>query len=208
MTATQGVATFADLTLDGKAGTGFTIVVSTSDLPPTITNPIDLTPGSASQLVITQSPDRRPCRLSPGFGLVVAAEDRFGNVDPAFGGSVAVALSNNSAGATLGGTLSETPEGGVATFAGLTLNKPGIGYTLEVSADGLTSATTNPFIVTVVGTIFTVNSLGDAGAGSGLSGDLRYVITEADYSLGSIIDFGVAGTIQLDSACCPISSRT
>ena len=79
------MATFPNLTLDGKVGTGFTIVVTSSDLPPTLTNSIDLTPGSASQLVITQSPIG--VLVCAGFGLVVAAEDQSGNVNPAFGGS-------------------------------------------------------------------------------------------------------------------------
>ena len=81
------------------------------------------------------------------FGLVVVAEDPFGNVDTNFNGSVAVALSNNPGGATLGGTLNVTAQNGVATFSDLTLDKPGIGYTLQVSTIGLTAATTNPFNV-------------------------------------------------------------
>ena len=40
-----------------------------------------------------------------------------------------------------------TAQSGVATFSGLTLNKPGIGYTLQVSSNGLTAATTNAFNV-------------------------------------------------------------
>ncbi len=198
VTAKSGVATFSGLMLNGKVGTGYTLVVSSSDLRPAITNPLDVTPAAATQLVITQSP--AGTLVGAAFRLVVTAEDQFGNVNPAFGGSVAVALSNNPVGATLGGALSVTPQGGVATFSGLTLNKPGVGYTLQVSSNGLTAATTEPFNVTEVGTIFTVNSLGDTGTGSGLSGDLRYVITQADLSLGSIIDFSVTGTIQLVSA--------
>jgi hypothetical protein len=38
-------------------------------------------------------------------------------------------------------------QSGVATFSGLTVNKPGIGYTLQVSSTGLTSAVTNAFSV-------------------------------------------------------------
>lgn len=51
-------------------------------------------------------------------------------------------------------------------------------------------------------TTWTVNSLGDAGAGSGHSGDLRYVITQADQTHGgNTIKFSVTGTITLNSAC-------
>ena len=42
-------------------------------------------------------------------------------MDTNFSGSVAVALSNNPGGATLGGTLTVTAQDGVATFSDLTL---------------------------------------------------------------------------------------
>ena len=57
-------------------------------------------------------------------------------------------LANNPTGATLGGTLTVTASQGVATFANLTINKIGSGYTLRVSSSGLTSATSNPISVT------------------------------------------------------------
>ncbi len=60
-----------------------------------------------------------------------------------------VALTNNPGGSTLEGTLSVTATNGAATFTGLTLNEPGVGYTLSVSSNGLTAATTTPFNVTV-----------------------------------------------------------
>ena len=53
--------------------------------------------------------------------------------------TVKVALANNPTGAKLGGTLSVTASKGVATFSGLTINKVGTGYTLQVSSSGLTS---------------------------------------------------------------------
>jgi hypothetical protein len=46
---------------------------------------------------------------------------------------------------------------------------------------------------------YTVNSLTDAGAGSGVTGDLRYCITNAT-SGNDTITFGVTGTIKLESA--------
>jgi hypothetical protein len=49
------------------------------------------------------------------------------------------------------------------------------------------------------GTVYTVNSLGDTGSGSGTSGDLRYAITQANANPGSTIVFSVTGTIALSS---------
>ena len=51
-------------------------------------------------------------------------------------------LADNPNGESLGGTLSSTASGGVATFTGLTLNKPSGSYSLDVSGGGLT--TTSP----------------------------------------------------------------
>ncbi|MGO9916363.1 MAG: choice-of-anchor Q domain-containing protein, partial [Isosphaeraceae bacterium] len=205
VTAQSGVASFLDLTLD-KVGTGYTLLVSATGLDGATTNDITVTPAAVTQLVVTSQP---PPAVAPdsAFGLVVAACDPFGNVDTSFSGSVAVALLNNPGGATLGGTLSVTAQGGVATFSDLTLNELGFGYTLSVSYSGLTTATTNAFNVTT--TTWTVNSLGDTGTGSGTSGDLRYVITQVDQTPGAnTINFSVTGTITLDSALPDLSNTT
>ena len=42
-----------------------------------------------------------------------------------FNGTVTLALASNPGGSTLGGTLTVTASGGVATFSGLTLDKSG-----------------------------------------------------------------------------------
>ena len=53
----------------------------------------------------------------------------------------------------------------------------------------------NPFF-----TGYTVNSLGDTGAGSGTSGDLRYCITQTNAAGGTnVITFSVTGTVNLAS---------
>jgi Dockerin type I domain len=58
-------------------------------------------------------------------------------------------------------------------------------------------------------TIWTVNSLGDSGTGSGNLGDLRYVITQADQTTGdNTINFSVTGTITLNSALPDLRNTT
>jgi hypothetical protein len=188
-TAQDGVATFSDLTLD-QAGSGYTLLVSASGVSGATTSAFNVTPAAATQLVVSS---QSPSEVAAGvvFGLTVAAEDPYGNVNPGFGGSVTVALSSNPGGATLGGTLIVTAQDGVATFSDLTLNKAGTGYTLLVSADGLVSATTDAFNV-VTPTIYTVDATTDTGAGSGTTGDLLYCINEANANpsvAGSVIEF-------------------
>ena len=165
-------------------------------------------PVTAYVVVTTQPP--ATVTAGSGFGLTVAVEDSLGNVDTSFNGTVTVALASNPIGGTVGGTLSVTAQSGVATFSGLTLNEPG-GYTLSVSSSGLVTATTRAFDVqTSNGTpTWTVNSLGDSGTGSGPLGDLRYVITQVDQTTGdNTINFGVTGTITLNSALPALSNTT
>jgi len=58
-------------------------------------------------------------------------------------------------------------------------------------------------------TTWTVNSLGDSRTGTGTSGDLRYVITQADQTQGdNTINFAVTGTITLNSALPDLSNTT
>ena len=58
---------------------------------------------------------------------------------------VTIALGNNPAGATLGGTLTQNAVHGVATFNDLTLDQPDNGYTLTASSSGLTNDTSSAF---------------------------------------------------------------
>ena len=156
ITAQNGVAPFADLTLN-KVGTGYTLLVTASGLASTTTDPFDVTPAAATQLIVMSQP---PSDVIAGstFELTVWAEIAYDNLDTNFVGSVTVGLGTNPGGATLGGTLQVTAQAGMVPFTDLTLNQPGIGYTLDVSSTGLTGATTNPFNVqTTVGSSVGVN---------------------------------------------------
>jgi hypothetical protein len=146
VTASQGVAGFGNLTLT-RAASGYTLAVSSSGLAGGTSSAITVVPASASQLVVTQQPPSS-VRVNTGFGLTVAIEDLYGNVVTSASNRVKVAFANNPAGAKLGGTTTVTPSQGVATFSGLTINKVGSGYTLQLTSTGLTSATTSAINVT------------------------------------------------------------
>jgi hypothetical protein len=146
VTAVDGIATFSGLTLN-KVGTGYTLKASSGSLTAATTRGIAVTPAAATHLVVTTEPPSRVTAGS-GFSLKVSVEDAYGNVVTGFKGSVTIALGNNPDGSTLGGTLRVTVVNGIATFTKLTLNKKGAGYTLKVSASGLTGTTTNAFNVT------------------------------------------------------------
>jgi hypothetical protein len=111
------------------------------------TNAIGVDILSGAQLVVTQQPPSSVSAGSP-FGLTVEAENSSGNPITSFNGTVTVALATNPGGAALGGTLTVTATGGVATFSGLTLNKAASGYTLAVTGNGLGQGVTSGMTVT------------------------------------------------------------
>ena len=143
VTTNSGVAIFTGLTLN-QAAAGYALAASSSSL--TSTPPVAVAVGAApaSQLVVAAQPPSS-VNAGAGFGLVALAEDRFGNVDPHFGGNVSLALASNPGDAALGGTIGATASGGVATFAGVTINQGGSGYSLLVTAGGLSGAVTGAF---------------------------------------------------------------
>ncbi len=160
MTAHNGVATFSGLALN-KVSTGYTFTATADSLTPTTTTTITVTPAAVSQLVITAQPPQPPGSVAVGvpFGLTIAAEDQYNNVNPTYATSVTIALLNNPGQSTLSGTLTVNPVNGVATFSGLTLNNIGNGYTIQATSGSLT-VTTNPFNVTARPTFVWANPAG------------------------------------------------
>jgi len=88
--------------------------------------------------------------IKPAVQVVVL--DDQGNTVPGFTGSVTVALAHDGSlfqNARLSGTLVETVTNGVATFSDLSIDEPGMGYTLRADVTSLTSGTSNAFNVMV-----------------------------------------------------------
>jgi len=77
--------------------------------------------------------------------VAVAAQDASGVTVATFTGDVTVALGANPGGSSLGGTTTVRAVNGVATFSGLTLNKPGTGYTFAFASSGLTGTSSAAF---------------------------------------------------------------
>ena len=64
---------------------------------------------------------------------------------------ITLAIGINPASGTLGGTLTVNATGGVASFGDLSIDQPGMGYTLVATATGLTDATSMPFAIRTTG---------------------------------------------------------
>jgi MYXO-CTERM domain-containing protein len=145
--ATAGVATFTGISLD-KVGTGYTLVASGASLVSATSSEFDITPAAASQLVFATQPLSAVAGSFLSPAVRVEARDAFDNVDTAFDGDITVAIATDPGGATLSGTLVVAATAGVVSYADLSLDKVGTGYTLSASASGMTSVTSAPFNIT------------------------------------------------------------
>ena len=84
--------------------------------------------------------------LKPQPAISVLAED--GSLLTSYTGLVTISLGTNPGGGTLSGTTSVNAVNGVATFAGLSIDKAGTGYTLVALAAGLSGSTSTAFAIT------------------------------------------------------------
>jgi hypothetical protein len=82
-----------------------------------------------------------------GPALTVNVENSSGSTVATNTAPVTVGVGSNPGAATLGGTLTQPSSGGTATFADLTLSRPGSPYTLSASSGTLGSATSTQFAV-------------------------------------------------------------
>jgi len=142
--AVGGLATFSDLSID-KVGTGYTLSFSADGLLGVTSATFNITPAAASRLVFTVQPTSTAAAATITPAVEVTARDAFGNVATGFAGNVTLAIGSNPDGGTLGGTASVAAVAGVATFASLSINNAGVGYTLVAGAGGLAGATSVTF---------------------------------------------------------------
>jgi hypothetical protein len=137
-TATDGVATFSDLSLP-MAGS-YTLSATATGLAGAVSPSFTISAGTATHLAFTQQPTTVEVRN--GFTAEVTVEDVNGNP---VNGTDMVTLTASSG--TLGGTTSVAAVGGVAHFSGLSLTDEG-SITLTASSGTLTAGMSNAITVT------------------------------------------------------------
>jgi hypothetical protein len=135
--AVAGVATFSGLSID-KIGTGYTLVATSGTLTAATSDPFDITPGAATQLVFTQQPSAATAGSTIAPPVTVTVQDANGNTVTTYATVLSLALGANPGGGTLTGGAAATPVAGVATFAALSIDKTGSGYTLAATSGTLT----------------------------------------------------------------------
>jgi hypothetical protein len=145
--AVAGVATFNDLSIN-LVGTGYTLGASSGALTAATSNAFNIFANTATHLIFSVQPGNTVAGVTIAPAVVVQALDGSNNIASGFTGGITIAFGNNAGGGTLSGTTVVTATAGVASFSTLSINKTGDGYTLTVTAGGVTSATTNGFKIT------------------------------------------------------------
>ena len=150
VTVSDGVATLAGLSVD-RAGSGYTLVASSSpSYASSASTSFSVTPGAPTQLAFVQQPTATSAGAAISPAVRVAVEDAQGNVETGDNTTtVTMNLGTNTSGATLSGGGPVTVSSGVATFAGLSVDRSASGYSLvAASIPAHASATSSAFAVT------------------------------------------------------------
>ncbi len=104
--------------------------------------------GIPTQLVFLTQPGNSTAGVAFPTQPVLRAQDAGGNLGINFNSAVTMTIGTNPGGGSLSGTNPRLGVNGVITFTNLSINAPGLGYTLIASAPGLASAMSAPFNIT------------------------------------------------------------
>ncbi len=151
MNADNGVATFADLSIN-KSGTSYKITAASPGLTNGVSAAFNVTAGAAVQLANTQQPSGGTGGVSWTTQPKVAVQDTFGNTVTTSTASVTLAITSGTgtSGATLTCTANpKAASSGIVTFGGCKIDAAGTAYTLTATSQGLTTTVSSAFNVTV-----------------------------------------------------------
>jgi hypothetical protein len=144
--AVNGVATFSDLRIDQASPNPYWLAASAPGLLPVNSTPFLVAPLAPALLRFENQPSNMIAGLELPEGIRVAVCDTLGNVVPSFAGTITLTLAPNGSGASLSVARSLSSGGGT-DFGGLSIDRPGAGFSLVASANGLPDRTSAPFNV-------------------------------------------------------------
>ena len=147
VSATSGVSSFSSLSIN-KSGTGYTLIASATGLASATSLTFNISAGAAAQLAFTSQPTNTTSAASITPSVIVVAQDAQGNTVPGFASAITIAIASNPNAGSLSGSNVISATSGVSTFANLSIDKSGVGYTLSANATGLTGATSTSFNIT------------------------------------------------------------
>ena len=128
------------------------ITVTDPDSGITGSGTVTVTPAAADHLLFLQQPTDTAAGQTISPAVMVAVVDQFGNIvtsDNSDTVTLAIGVDPSGGTATLSGTLTVTVVNGVATLSDLSIDQPGVGYTLHATVGGsLPDVDSDPFTVT------------------------------------------------------------
>src|SRR5207244_809022 len=124
-----------------KAGTGYTLVASSSGLTDPTSTAVNITAGTAVPLVFTGPPSNTAAGVAITPAVQVTARDGQGNTATGFTGNVTVAIGANPSCGTLAATATVAATIALPDALPISIDKAGTGYTLVASSSGLTDPT-------------------------------------------------------------------
>lgn len=162
VTPVSGSAAFTNLSVD-RSGTLYQLNASATGFANNLSSTFAIVAGSATRLGFVQAPTNTTYGVSISPAVTVAVQDQYGNTVTNATDAVSMAIGTDPIPTTtLSGGGSTAAASGVATFAGLTLNRTsGTGYTIVANAMGLTSATSGSFTMTSPGVVTTSTIIND-----------------------------------------------
>lgn len=193
--------------IDGNTGVGSwtlgtvaganTVTASTGGVP-SVSFDATGTPDAPATLTFTAPPST----VVAGTQLPavqVEVRDQHGNLLTNAATPVTIALGANPGGDVLAGAGSTTTSGGVATFAGLSLQKAASGYTLVATSGALPQRTSDGFAVTHAALHhYSVESASGGAIGTQVTGTPFNVMLAARDAFENVVT-GFAGTATLDT---------
>ena len=161
----------------------------------------DSTGPGVTQLVFSAQPSGVTAGVTITPPIKVTALDANGNTATRFTGGVTIVFGTNPSGGALSGTTTVAAISGVATFANLSIDKSGAGYTFQATSGGLTSSpsatiTVTPAVATQLS--FTVQP-SNTGAGATIAPAVQVTARDAFGNLAT----SYAGVVSLAIATNP-----
>jgi len=126
---------------------------------------------------------------SSGGPVKVEVLDGSGQLATGSTAAVAVAIGSNPGSGTLSGTTTADASGGIASFPNLSIDKPGIGYTLTATSPGIISGTSQDF--TIWGSLTRCPSSSCSASASGKNAS--ETVTTSSATPGQVLGIGLGG---------------
>src|SRR5262245_12267103 len=199
--AVGGVATFSDLRLN-RTGSGYTFRASSGSLTIATSGTFAIAPAPPAQLAFVVQPTDVVAGVAMAPAVQVQARDSLGNATPGFTGNVALSLAPSGSGAVLGGTTSVAAVAGVASFAGLHIDKSGAGYAIQAAAGALTGSTSTTFKVSAAVAKYLAFTMQPTGLPNPVAGQPMTVQVTASDTFGNVAT-GYAGSVAVSLGAHP-----